>query len=254
MAPPTSVSARSTLLIRGSRPGLGAAILIVIVLLSGCRDAVSDPLAALVATETVPAVAVPVELPTLGVLANAPAVRDELAPVLAAWLAAWESEDPALGRGARDEAIRQAAPALGDALGVGGVATTLEPLFEVERDLGEIDSVPLDLAPPLAEIRSLIADTRAALDEGRTDRALTVGLQASDRIRSLGPRAVARTLIARADRALVRGQVTGVIDARSLGRGERLLAGARQALEDDQTDLAIERAYYAAQLLEGEGG
>lgn len=222
-------------------------------LLAGCRDSGSDPLAALVASETVPAVAVPVELPTLGLLAADAEVRDELAPVLEAWLLAWEADDPDLGRSARDEAIRQAAPALRDALGAGGVSSTLDPLFQVERDLGDIGSVPPDLVPALEEIRSLVSDTRAALDAGRHDRALTVGLQASDRIRELGPRAVARTLIARADRALVRGEVTGAVDARSMARGERLLAGARRALEEGEVDLSIERAWYAAQLLEGKG-
>lgn len=232
---------------------LGGVLGIALVVSTGCRDSGSDPLATLVATETVPAVAVPVDLPTLGVLAAKAEVREELAPVLDAWLLAWEADDRGLGRAARDEAIRQAAPALSDALGAGGVSTTLQPLFEVQEDLGEIGSVPADLVPALEEIRSLMSDTRAALDEGRIDRALTVGLQASDRVRELGPRAVARTLIARADRALVGGQVTGAIDARSLARGERLLAGARSALEEGEVDLAIERAYYAAQLLEGGG-
>lgn len=218
---------------------------------SGCRDATTDPLASLVSTETAPALAVPVELPSLADLATRADVREELSPVLDAWVAGWEDDDEALGRGARDEAIRLAVPTLKDALGAGGVATTLAPLFQVGRDLGEIDDVPTDLAPALEEVKSLIGDTRAALEEGRFDRALTTGLQASDRIRALGPRAVARTLISRADRALMRAEVGLNLDPRSLSRGERLLTGARQALEDGDVDLAIERGYYAVQVLEG---
>ncbi len=218
-----------------------------------CRDAPSDPLAALVANETAPAVAVPVELPSLGELAVRPDVQDELAPVLEAWVSGWESEDPELGRAARDEAIRQATPTLRDVLGSGGVTTTLQPLFDVGRDLGEIDDVPADLVPRLQEVRTLVDDARAALDEGRFDRALTTGLQASDRIRALGPRAVARTLISRADRALVRAEVGETLDPRFLSRGERLLAGARRALDEGEVDLAIQRGYYAVQVLEGRG-
>lgn len=235
------------------RPGAGPALLLGCLWLVGCRDASSDPFAALVTAETVPAIAVPVDLPSLGGLSTRDEVRDELAPVLAAWLGGWANPDAALGRAARDEAIRQATPALREALGAGGVARTLAPLFEAEADLVRIEGVPTDLVAPITEIRSLLTDTRAALEAGRAERALTVGLQASDRIRELGPRAVARALIGRADRALVRGQVTDAVDARSLARGERLLAGARRALDEGDEDLAIQRAYYAAQLLEGEG-
>lgn len=231
----------------------GSAAVLVGLWTAACRDAPSDPLAALVASETAPAVAVPVELPSLGELALRPEVRDELAPVLDAWVSGWESEDSELGRAARDEAIRQATPTLRDALGSGGVATALQPLFDVGRDLGEIDEVPADLVPRLQEVRTLMDDARAALEEGRFDRALTTGLQASDRIRALGPRAVARTLISRADRALVRAEVGRTLDPRSLSRGERLLAGARRALDDGEVDLAIQRGYYAVQVLEGRG-
>ena len=241
---------RHTLSARLARVGC---LLVVSVAFASCRDAPSDPLASLVSLETAPAVAVPVELPSLAELAMRVDVRDELGPVLEAWVAGWEEEDEDLGRGARDEAIRQATPALRDALGTGGVASTLQPLFEVGRDLGQIEDVPADLAPRLAEVQSLIEDTRVALDEGRFDRALTAGLQASDRIRALGPRAVARTLISRADRALMRATVGETLDPRSMSRGERLLTGARRALEEDEVDLAIQRGYYAVQVLEGRG-
>ena len=230
---------------------------VVLVGLGACQDDPSDPLAALVSAETAPAVAVPVDLPSLAELAQRAGVREELRPVLDAWVAGWEDENPDLGRAARDEAIRLAAPALHDELGAGGVATTLAPLFQVGRDLGEIPDVPADLVPRLQEVRSFVDDTRAALDEGRFDRALTLGLQASDRIRALGPRAVARTLISRADRAIIRAQVMDGFDPVALSRGERLLSGARRALEEGQLDLAIQRGYYAVQVLEGrddEGG
>lgn len=227
---------------------LAGAVLLGLV---GCQDDPSDPLAALVASETVPAVAVPVELPTLADLAQRAGVREELGPVLDGWVAGWEDENEQLGTAARDEAIRLAAPTLHDALGPGGVASTLSPLFRVGQDLGDLPDVPADLAPRLEEIWSLIDDTRAALDEGRFDRAMTTGLQASDRIRALGPRAVARTLIARADRSMMRAEVVDGFDPVALSRGERLLTGARRAMEEGDFDLAIQRGYYAVQLLEG---
>lgn len=251
--------ARSSTSTRPSVPRLlrGVAPALFLAVSSGCQDAPSDPLAALVSAETAPAVAVPVELPSLGELALMPEVSRELEPVLDGWVAGWENDNAELGRAARDEAIRLAAPVLHDVLGAGGVATTLAPIFQVGGDLGDIPDVPADLAPRLEEVRSFVEDTRVALDEGRFDRALTLGLQASDRIRALGPRAVARTLISRADRAIVRAQVIDGFDPISLSRGERLLNGARRAMEEGQLDLAIQRGYYAVQVLEGrdvEGG
>ncbi len=231
------------------RPALAAGLALVV--FGACQDDPSDPLASLVASETVPAVAVPVELPSLGDLAQQAGVRDELEPVLDGWVAGWEDDNELLGVAARDEAIRLAAPVLHDALGPGGVANSLAPLFRVGRDLGDLPEMPADLAPRLEEIWSLIDDTQVALEEGRFDRAMTTGLQASDRIRALGPRAVARTLIARADRSMMRAEVTNGFDPVSLSRGERLLSGARRAMEDGNYDLAIERGYYAVQLLEG---
>lgn len=229
------------------------AVPVLVGVFSGCQDDPSDPLASLVSAEIAPAVAVPVDLPSLGELAQLAGVREELGPVLDGWVAGWEDENAALGRAARDEAISLAAPVLHDALGPGGVATTLAPLFQVGRDLGEIDDVPADLVPRLEEVRSFVDDTRVALEEGRYDRALTLGLQASDRIRDLGPQAVARTLISRADRAIIRAQVMDGFDPVALSRGERLLSGARRAMEEGQLDLAIQRGYYAVQVLEGRG-
>ncbi len=232
--------------------GLRAAVVTVGLLgASACHDAPADPLAALVAAETAPAVAVPVDLPSLGELATRAGVRDELAPVLETWIAGWEDDEVLSGQAARDEAIRLATPTLRDALGAGGVTSTLQPIFKVGNDLGEIPDVPADLAPRLEEVRSLVAATRAALDEGRFDRALSTGLIASDRIRALGPQAVARTLISRADRAFVRAELDEGVDLTVLSRGERLLSGARQAMADGALDLAIQRAYYAVQVLEG---
>ena len=244
----------SRLSTRPSRNHTSVAVLAVLAIgVAGCRDAPSDPLASLVSLETAPAVAVPVELPSLAELAARADVRDELGPVLDAWVAGWEEEDEDLGRGTRDEAIRQATPALHDALGSGGVASTLQPLFEVGRDLGRIEDVPTDLVPRLEEVRTLIEDTRAALEARRFDRALTAGLQASDRIRALGPRAVARTLISRADRAFMRATVGETLAPRSMSRCERMRAGARRSLVVGEVDPAIQRGYYAVQVLEGRG-
>lgn len=225
-----------------------AAAILVSAGLAGCRDAPTDPLAQLVTTETAAAVEIPEALPGLTDLALRAGVDQTVAPQLVRWESSWS--DPALGESARDAAVREVAPVIADALGAGGVAAVLGALHGVEKDLGLLADVPVDLVPAVESVRSLVRESRAALADGRPDRALTAGLLASDRLRSLGPVAVARTLVARADRALMATVGADEVDVVAMGRGERMLAGARQALAEGDAERALQRAFYAVQLLD----
>jgi hypothetical protein len=230
---------------RGLRTVAAVALLLAA---TGCEDAPTDPLAQLVTGETAASLQVPVALPGLAELAARAGVEAELAPALGQWQSSWT--DPVLGEAERDAAVHTAVPLLAEALGEGGVVSVLTPLHQVERDLAHLDDVPVDLLPRVEAVRSLVRESRTALREGREERALSAGLLASDRLRSLGPVAVARTLVARADRALM--ATVGVDDAHALSvaRGERMLHGARAALAEGDAERAVQRAFYAVQLLE----
>lgn len=228
--------------------GRAALCLLVGAVLGACDDAPTDPLAQLVTTETTASVEVPVGLPGLTDLAVRAGVEEEVAPVLVRWESSWS--DAALGEAARAAAVRDVAPVIADALGRGGVASVLAPLHRVERDLGLLGDVPVDLLPDVEAVRSLVRESRDALADGRAHRALSAGLLASDRLRALGPVAVARTLVARADRALMATVGAEGVDAVSVTRGERMLSGARRALAQGDGERAVQRAFYAVQLLE----
>jgi hypothetical protein len=201
-----------------------------------------------VAPETAVAVEIPVALPGLTDLALRAGVEQELSPVLVRWESSWT--DPALGAGEREAAVREAAPLLAEALGPGGVASVISSLHGVEHDLGRLGDVPADLLPRVEEIRSLVGESRSAMRDGSEERALLAGLLASDRLRTLGPVAVARTLVARADRALMATVGVQGVETLSLRRGERMLNGARAALAEGDAERAVQRAFYAVQLLE----
>lgn len=218
-----------------------------------CADASSDPLAVLVTPETAASLEVPVELLNLVDLARQAGLEQELAPDLAAWEASWiegARDTQVRDRQVRDKQVRDLAPRIAQALGAGGTSAALAPLLQVRNDLALIADLPGDLVPQVEEVHSLMDEARLALAEGRSERALEAGLKASDRLRDLGPTAVARTLIARADRALMATIAAPRVDGLSLSRGERLLNGARTALDEGQEELAVQRAFYAVQLLE----
>lgn len=215
---------------------------------AACSDAPTDPLAQLMTGETAEAAGLPVVLPGLTELAVQAGVEETVAPQLVEWQSSWD--DPARGAVTRANVVHDVAPVIADALGAGGVSLALSTLHRVEQDLALLEDVPADVAFDVASVRSLVRESRLALDEGRTDFALTAGLLAADRMRELGPRAVARTLVARADRALMATVGVETVDALSLSRGERMLDGARAALAEGHDERAVQRAFYAVQLLE----
>lgn len=266
-----SITARLARRVRGWGRGVPLrvrlAVGLAVVGIAGCRDAPMDPLVSLVTPETAAAVDVPLALPDLAELAH----RTGIEVPEGSWIERWQDSwtDP-LGSGPRtdaptsaavglptagpeqlrEEAVRRLAPLLADSLGPGGTSSVLAPLLRVEQDLGSLSAVPGDLLPSVLAVRSRIEEARRALAEGRTALALEAGLIASDQLRSIGPTAIARTLIARADRALMATVGVSHIDELSVSRGERMLDGARRALDEADVEKAVQRAFYAVQLLE----
>jgi hypothetical protein len=205
-------------------------------------------MALLVTEETAPAVEIDIQLPSLPDLAARTGTEGRLVAPLLAWSRSWEGVgDPT----AREASVTNAAPVLSDALGDGGVATVLAPLHRAVSSVDGVESLPLALQERVERIRSVALSSRRALEAGRSSDALRDGLVAADRLRDLGPEAVARALVERGERTLA-----GLPDRASdpddveLRRGRGLLDRARRALESGEFSLAVQRAFYACQLLE----
>jgi hypothetical protein len=230
----------------------GGACLLGLCCLAACQDSPTDPLAALVAEETAPAVEIEIALPSLPELAASTATEDQLVRPLLDWTRSREAED---GQEVGERAVAQAAPVLAAALGPGGVASALAPLHHALRSLEGLEHVPAGLEPRLDDIRAIGRASREALEAGRLADALRDGLLASDRLRDVGPEAVARALIARGESALARtgeGGPAAPAEAEDVDRrrGVQMLHRARRALEAGDYPLALQRAFYACQLVE----
>lgn len=231
-------------------PAFGAVVTVgaLTVGLVGCRDSPTDPLAALVTPETAPALQVDAVLPLLPDLAARTGTEARLSDPIMRWVGSWN--DPDGGEARRRGAVAEAAPVLGDALGTGGAAQALAPLLQVARALEAFDDAPPELRPVLADVRDRSARVRRSLDADRPGDALHEGLVAADRLREASPEQVARALVARGERWLAEA---GEHDAAHADRerGTMLLERARQALEAGDYPRAVQRAFYACQLLGG---
>jgi hypothetical protein len=230
---------------------------------AGCHDAPTDPLATLVTPETAPALEVEIALPTLPDLAARSGAEAQVSDAVLAWMESWNTAR-ADGSSERRAAVARAAPVIATALGHGGVNQALAPLFQVSRSLAELSPAPRELEPMLSEVGAGARAARIALNEGRAEDALREGLWASDRLRAASPEQVARALLVRGEQALHqtteggptadgrsdRADQVGGIDRR---RGALLLERARQALEAGDYTRAVQRAFYACQLLEETG-
>ncbi|HUH13737.1 MAG TPA: hypothetical protein VMK65_11530 [Longimicrobiales bacterium] len=254
---------------------------------AGCGDAPTEPAALLVARETRAALQVSESLPTLPALmarareaavpglpasepvgagAEHPAGTspgpegDALERAFGLWLDA--QADPAADADGRvAEAYAAAAPVLASRLGAAGLEAALE---DARRWVGL--ARPLVSAWERPGLRAALREGEALLDasvglaaDGDTVAAVRTLLHAADRLRETTPWAVSGVLVAEVEGELARRGV-GPIDpspppadsvAVRLARLQRLLHGAREAREEGDYPLAIQRAWYARQLLDG---
>lgn len=213
---------------------------------TGCHDSPSDPLGGLTTVETAPSLALSAPLPSPAeLLSNVPAdpaVREEADR----WTRSWEMDG---SREVRDVSRARIAEHLARSMTAEGVESALRPLAWVRAEVADGPPLPEELALPLQEAEILVDRAMAELEAGRLREALEAGLAASDLYRSVTPRAVATRLVARAEGLM--SQVEATSETGGLARGERLLAGARRALEEGEHTTAIHRAFYACQVLEG---
>lgn len=211
---------------------------------AGCHDSPADPLSAVATVETVPTLALSRPLPALPELAERVRGEDALGNAAEMWERSWDFDD---GEEVRVEARSRAAPVLYRELGEPAVREALASLAWLKEEPGVLGELPPVLADPLAEARILADRGERALAAGEGEEALLWTMAASDRVRVVTTPAVARRMVARAE-SLLTGARTG---RQELDRARHLLNGARRSLAEGDWAMAVQRAFYACQVLEG---
>lgn len=237
---------------------LAAALLLPFV--AACEDEVTEPDAIVLAEEAEAVLRSAAELPTLpDLIQRQPptgvAASDRSRLVLARaeeiWLEAAIEDDPGRAARRRRSAIALALPHLTERVegtelkviqdglrGWMGMATGMLR----HLDLPEVEEALDDAARYLAR-----ADVAAARGDHGT--AVWLTLSAESRLLDTTPRVVARRLTRQAA-AMLKTDPGDPLDDDVAIRTERLVAGAQQGLEEEDYLRAIQRAYYALQLLE----
>lgn len=257
-------------------------LLLAALVAAGCADAPTEPGALLVAKETRAALQVSESLPTLpGLMARAqagaaaaagseapgtPAAEDvALERAFGLWLDAQaldaRASEPAGDDGLAADAYAAAAPVLAARLGAAGLRAAQEDArgwVSLARPLVSAWERP-GLRAALEEGEALLAGSEEHLAAGDSVAAVRALLHAADRLHETTPWAVSGVLLGESE-AELRRLGAGAIDpspppsdavAVRLARVQRLLHGARAAREEGDYPLAIQRAYYARQLLDG---
>jgi hypothetical protein len=215
---------------------------------AACQDAGGDPTALILTEESHPAVVLARELPSLPGLAGDGRVEPQVTGAIGRWIGSW-ALPMQQGQGQRAASYAEAAGPLADGLGPAGVAEALGRLELVLEATNRLppQNLPEGVAERLAAARAEALAARQALETGALTDAVSATLHGADLLREVGPEGVARTLIARAEGGLGwGGSPASPVD---IARAQRLVAGARQAAGEGEFPLAIQRAYYACQLL-----
>jgi hypothetical protein len=216
--------------------------------LAACQDAGGDPTALLMGGDAHPAVALAADLPSLPGLAPRGTTDARVSEAIELWTGSW-LVSPEEGEEMRAASYERGAAPLGEKLGAAGVD---DALGRVEAALSGADrlsiaGLPEAVALKLAAAHDEADAARRALEQGALSVSVRATLHAADILRAVGPEGVARTLIARAEGGLAWGGTPA--DPVAMARAERLVAGAREAAAESEFGLAIQRAYYACQLL-----
>jgi hypothetical protein len=221
-------------------------------LLAACGDDPVGPGAFFEFVEADAVVRSAAALPSLGeIIDRAPASdpSDRATLVLARQLWALGAASDS-GGARREEAISYSAPAL----------TGLLPeeewgplLLRTDAWIETAQTMLHHLSLPAIEQRIATARQHVVLADAATPGAARVYhlLMALSDLVETTPAYVARGLVADAAVAVRRAEGAGVVDAAALGRARRLAQWAARAHEEGDHVRAIQRAYYAIQLVEG---
>jgi hypothetical protein len=209
-----------------------------------CHDSPSDPLASITTVETVPSLAISSYLPAVGELAARLPEHEVLQEALVEWEASWDRED---GELIRSELRQEVAPVLYEVLGASSARSAVQALGWLRETPDLAEGLPPELGRAVARALDLLGQADEALEAGHGDVALGLALAASDAVRSVTPEAVARRLIGRG-RTLMDSGAMALGDEQ---RARHLLNGAQRALDREDYTRAIQRAFYACQVMEG---
>jgi hypothetical protein len=191
-------------------------------------------------------------LPNLARLVEESGQVEALGEASATWTNSWKLSTEAAGA-FRDQARLEAAHALADAVGPQVVAAQVQIVGEALKATAALEFRILDsfTAEHLVGARSDHAAALEAMADGRSGDALLLALSASDRIREVGPEGVARVLLTRAEEALngAQGSGTRIANPEDTTRARRLIRGGHMALVEGDPIRALQRAFYAGQIL-----
>jgi len=228
-----------------------APILAVVAVLAtvACSDAADDPMAALMTQETLAALDPGLTLPNLmEVWIEAGGILDD--PPVTRWEDSWELPTPE-GRAVRALVYDDAAPSLFERLGEGGLDRLL---IDMDSTLARVDrlsgvGVPERVGRRLEEARRMWEAAGVLAEGGEGASSLSAVLQAADYLREVTPFHVAARLLASAESGVGRTSAADPYSEETLGRVERLIDVAREAIHEGDYARAIRGSYYACLLL-----
>ena len=221
--------------------------------LYGCGDEVTDPDVFLESAEAQAILESARTLPLLPGLIEAAeprGARDEAVLVRARELWAAGSDVDRRADEHRRLAVRYALPVLATSVPEGEWA---EVRAAAEAWIGTAEGMLRHLSMPrleerVAAARGYLQQSDMAPDDDRRRKYYL--LLATSELMATTPRYLARAMVQDADAALARAATPGDEGVRTLERAARLKGWAEQAVDEEDYLLAIQRAYYAIQLVE----
>lgn len=249
-----SVAHQSTpiLPIRPRNPVPAGIVALVLLSASGCADASSDPTAVLMAEETQAALQVTGDLPSVPELGERYGVAESTTREgVDRWIESWGAPERD-GSRLRNEAYALVAPELAAAMpdpALAGFLRDVDVAVTAAEALGRERPLPVPVGARVQDARALVDDAFRETERGDRETGLRRALAAADRLRSLMPERVALRLVERAEGALRRNAGPDSYTPTELRRADRLIRGARQALDSGDLARAVRRAFYACQIL-----
>jgi hypothetical protein len=220
--------------------------------LPGCGDLESGAPVELRSEDPVASFHLNTRLPTFGEMVKEWGTASGLQGLTSEWQSSWELE-AAQGTRARREAVEAGAAILAPSIPRSaldqGLREVDEALRGAEAALGAALTEHPDLTAPLVEAARHRDLAREARDAGDSEALLRHTLLASDLILSTTAEPLALLFIERARAELRRLSADDPYPSVTRERAERLLVGAREALDTGEPALALQRAWYAVGLL-----
>lgn len=224
-------------------------VLVAVMTAGACADAVSDPMAALMAQETRTALDFGGAVPSLtDVWVRSGGILDEV-PVRR-WEDSWELPTRE-GRALRALLYDDAVPVLFGRLREGDLEKLL---VDMDSTLARVDQlsaigIPERLSRRLDSAREMLTRAWILAEEREGASSLAAALQASDYLLEVTPPHVAAQLLASAEGGVRRISAEDSYSEEMVGRAERLIDVAREAIHEGDYARAIRGSYYACLLL-----